>query len=812
MAIEQSQTQSVHDALSNAIATAPPGRRIVGVGALWFLTAAFSALSGGCSVASSVDGPAPSEATGTARQAVVGASAVVYGSSYHLQNGYANNGGGYLDTRDAGCNGNTLCVSTATSSNRDTGSGSWIVLSADGKLPGTQVKAGDHVYLANKYPYISGTGNGLLPSQFGGYLDTDGAGCQGDQLCVSTAASSNRDSGSGMWTVGYGSPGTVVTEGVAITLFNQWKGNGGYLDTRDAGCQGNELCVSTSTSADRDSGSGSWTLTLDSPYNAPAVVYGSSYNLQNGYYSTQNGYTNGGYLDTRDAGCNGNLLCVSTSTVNNRDTGSGSWTLLSADGKLPGAPVTAGDHVYLANNYPYISAAGNGLLPSQFGGYLDTAWAGCQGNQLCVSTSASSNRDSGSGTWTVGYGSPGTIVTEGAPITLFNEWQGNGGYLDTDGAGCQGNELCVSTSTSSNRDSGSGTWTLTSPPIYFAGNPNGMTIPQFKSMIQAEGFQIVTTGTLANNQCTVVYAGASANSEEASAQFGLLVCATELTDGLTLTSKVVYGGCNLVTQGGSGSNCEIGILQDTLSYTHAVGGENFTETFTVQGPSAEYCSALSVNMTCAHAGATIASTGVSISDDYGNGVGTDVSEGVDAGVNAAADNGTFSASFELAAGVGLSASFSFGYRDDGEALYRVSKQGWAQIRGQIFPMVAGNVVGTWGTTAAIANDVTGQVATFGADFGRVSSALATDAGKAFVNGGETFVDGVNSVGSTVKTWSSEVASGITSAGSTIINGISSGASAVGSAIVSAGNALGNALGNAGTTIENGFCGFFHLPC
>ena len=36
--------------------------------------------------------------------------------------------------------------------------------------------------------------------------------------------------------------------------------NGGYLDTRGAGCENNYLCVSTSQSQDRDNGSTWWTF------------------------------------------------------------------------------------------------------------------------------------------------------------------------------------------------------------------------------------------------------------------------------------------------------------------------------------------------------------------------------------------------------------------------------------------------------------------------------------------------------------------------------------------------------------------------
>ena len=95
---------------------------------------------------------------------------------------------------------------------------------------------------------------------------------------------------------------------------------GGFLDTRGQGCQGNLLCVATSSSRNRDSGSGTWKIELIDPFTNPTVITGLAFSLNNGY-----GNFSGGYLDTDNIGCNGNFLCVSTSSVRNRDSGSRSW-------------------------------------------------------------------------------------------------------------------------------------------------------------------------------------------------------------------------------------------------------------------------------------------------------------------------------------------------------------------------------------------------------------------------------------------------------------------------------------------------------
>jgi hypothetical protein len=175
------------------------------------------------------------------------------------------------------------------------------------------------------------------------------------------------------------------------------------------------------------------------PPHAPTVLrYGQTYSLRNGHAAWQ-----GGFLDTRSTGCEGNRFCVSTATTPNRDGASGTWKLLSATGKAVGTPVSHGDDVYLLNMYQ------NG-----FGGYLDAAYMGCEGNSFCVSTSGSENRDQRSGTWKIlsDSGTSGPIM-EAQSVHLRNGFANFvGGYLDTKQSGCEGNLLCVSTSSGWNRN------------------------------------------------------------------------------------------------------------------------------------------------------------------------------------------------------------------------------------------------------------------------------------------------------------------------------------------------------------------------
>ena len=175
---------------------------------------------------------------------------LTYGSTYRLENAWSNWGGGYLDTRGAGCDGGLLCVSSSTSTNRDSGSGSWVIVSATGKALGATVMSGDLVHLVNRYPYTSAGSEptGGLATH-GGFLDTRNAGCEGNHLCVSTSPSHDRaGAGTATW--------RIVADGTPAGTFRLQNAyanfSGGYLDTNSSGCEGNHLCVSTSTTPTRE--------------------------------------------------------------------------------------------------------------------------------------------------------------------------------------------------------------------------------------------------------------------------------------------------------------------------------------------------------------------------------------------------------------------------------------------------------------------------------------------------------------------------------------------------------------------------------
>ena len=102
-------------------------------------------------------------------------------------------------------------------------------------------------------------------------------------------------------------------------------------------------------------------------------------------------------------------------------------------------------------------------LINQYGtkSYLDSSGGSDCNGQYGIQTSTNSHRDKGSGTWEIisAYNIGGPIKY-GDKIQLINQHGKKNSYLDTCG-GANGN-YGLQTSTSSNRDSGSGTWEIKS--------------------------------------------------------------------------------------------------------------------------------------------------------------------------------------------------------------------------------------------------------------------------------------------------------------------------------------------------------------
>jgi hypothetical protein len=104
---------------------------------------------------------------------------------------------------------------------------------------------------------------------------------------------------------------------------------------------------------------------------------------------------------------------VSTHTSPDRDKGSGSWKIVSAANKKDGETLVYGDKIHLLNMY---SGAGYLDVWSQKIPAFD--WVDPNHADVMTFTSTSKNRENGSGTWTVSGGANNTQVKENDTIRL----------------------------------------------------------------------------------------------------------------------------------------------------------------------------------------------------------------------------------------------------------------------------------------------------------------------------------------------------------------------------------------------------------
>ncbi|MEV4970274.1 hypothetical protein [Streptomyces scopuliridis] len=182
---------------------------------------------------------------------------------------------------------------------------------------------------------------------------------------------------------------------------------------------------------------------------AEALKYGDRIHLQNAYSNW-----GGGYLDTNGhSTANGGVYGVSTADSPNRGAGTGTWEIASADGKAAGTPVASGDLVTLRNLYSN-------------GSYLDTnghaaAEQKKAGAKYDVSTAKSADRGTGTAEWRIFAQTSDpqdTNVHIGDTIHLWNVYGGNGGFLETNGAGPTGGKYDVCTNAYYNRAASVADW------------------------------------------------------------------------------------------------------------------------------------------------------------------------------------------------------------------------------------------------------------------------------------------------------------------------------------------------------------------
>lgn len=160
------------------------------------------------------------------RRALVGATSaqnvLKIGSIVNLQNRYPNDGS-FLDAwgdvwskpEFKQVPTETMFVSTHIEPNRDNGSGSWEIVSANGKSVGETLVVGDRIHLRNMYPYagyLDACGWTEHLRVFEKFVDQTGA--------VFTTRSPNRDNGTGVWIIRSATQpeGSLILEGDSIAI------------------------------------------------------------------------------------------------------------------------------------------------------------------------------------------------------------------------------------------------------------------------------------------------------------------------------------------------------------------------------------------------------------------------------------------------------------------------------------------------------------------------------------------------------------------------------------------------------------------
>jgi len=158
----------------------------------------------------------------TVKNVPIDVNPIKIGSIVHLQN-RSSDDGSYLDAwGDVSSNPRfwqvpteVMFVSTHKNPNRDKGSGSWKIVSTDGKTDGESLAVGDRIHLKNMYPnagYLDACGWVEHLPMFRSYSSQSGT--------VFTTNSPDRDSGSGTWTVRSATrpDGNLISEGDSIAL------------------------------------------------------------------------------------------------------------------------------------------------------------------------------------------------------------------------------------------------------------------------------------------------------------------------------------------------------------------------------------------------------------------------------------------------------------------------------------------------------------------------------------------------------------------------------------------------------------------
>lgn len=230
------------------------------------------------------------------------------------------------------------------------------------------------------------------------------------------------------------------------------------------------------------------------------------------------------------------------------------------------------------------------------------------------------------------------------------------------------------------RGGGGGNNQVSQEKLTIPGTNQSFTEAQLRQELQRGGLKLVKSDDIRPNECTIVYPEANSNRNSASAEMGLLTCATKVNDDVTLKSTAIYGGCGASVNNGAGASCEAGVVSGDV--TVKIDNQRDAK-FNVKGPNAGACASVSADKFCANAGADVAASSFEVTDSRGNGIGVGVSAGIGAGFSGGYENGIISAGVNIKFLAGGSLSFSLNVGDAGSTIAKAGRTGYVLVKRQI---------------------------------------------------------------------------------------------------------------------------------
>jgi len=292
------------------------------------------------------------------------------------------------------------------------------------------------------------------------------------------------------------------------------------------------------------------------------------------------------------------------------------------------------------------------------------------------------------------------------------------------------------------------------------------------------------TPELHPDECMLLYA--NADREDISADVGVLACNVQFEDGrIQLTTKVVYGGCDVARPDqGIGSKCEVGVASDELTLVISENPPVYNE-FSITGPEAHECTAISSENICFGAGASVASASYGFKNESKSGLAFGASVGsVGTGFNSKYSEGVTTLVLDFKVGIGFSIEYSLSNTDAVE-IVRLGESGWVAAEGEIVA-VGDKSNETFETFGNGVQDAGGQVIGGLNVAGDTVIAVGEDTGQSAAQAFDTFGSAVESAAKDAEDGlvdtAGQVATGVSGATNTTVKFVGDGAKDIGNCV------------------------------